>query len=244
MRRRLNYVFLGSVAALVMFSSLAYAFRSALATTVTRSVIAHSGTFSCTPIHVAIAPDFEHIAVQPVECTLRRGPTRHLRSEGDSVLELHDLRPLNVHIAKLSVDQHARDASNTHTAAYGELAGLLQSLSNAMLDFSELYTTGSPPLTIDELEWQRDGKPEASLRGFRRSNDGQWHRYWVESLAMRGADRAITAQAIDMRVTRTRGELSASVYFSPPKPGQVPDLTLRLLGRNLDQRQPRFDVKL
>jgi hypothetical protein len=244
MRPRLSHVVLGSVAALALFCSLAYAFRSALATTVTRSVIAHSGTFSCSPAHVAIAPDFERIAVQPVQCTLSRGPTRHLRTEGDSVLELHDLRPLNVHIAKLSVDQHARDVSNIDTGPHGELAGLLQSLSKAMLDFSELYSSGSPPLTIDQLEWQRDGKPEVSLRGFRRSNDGQWHRYWVESLAMRGEDRAIAAQALDMRVTRTRGQLSASVYLSPPKPGQVPDLTLRLLGHNLDQRQPRFEVKL
>jgi hypothetical protein len=247
MRRRLAQLSLALLALLLVLAAFGYGFRDKLATALARVALERSSKLHCTHPAIHIAGNLSQIAISELECTMRDGPIRYVRTHSETTIELSHLRPLNVHIEKAVIDQRERDVSDVHTDALGEMAkvaGLSDTLFKGMLDFSELYSPTSPPVTIDELDMKRAGKREALLHGFRKSLDGHWDRCWAATVETPGVGSAVAVQALDMRVTPSHGRLSASVYFTRPKLGQEPDLAIHVEGRHLDERHPQFNVKL
>jgi hypothetical protein len=245
-KRSIGRLVVGVLLALAASLLLVYLLRNPIATRVLAWTLDHKGNVSCSHPDVTIASSLSRISVAPVQCVILSGPLREVTMHSDTLISMTGTHVQSVEIAKATFDQRERDISNVDTDAASALAqfvGFGDELIKGLLDSSELYSIDSPPVLIEELTMKRAGKKQSLMHGFEKTVDGEWDRSHARRVQSTGG-AGTTVRDLDMRVTPTRGKLTANVYLGTPKAAEAPDVKLRLEGRHLNGPRPSFTLDL
>jgi hypothetical protein len=237
---------LGAVVAfVVVLCVVAYFFRDALATRVAAHVLDGRPGLRCTHPDVRISRALDSVTLTPIKCSLSEGPITKFSAESNTVVLLDGLHLRSVNIPRATIDQRDRDMTNVESNALGDLAqviGMRDSLCKGLLDASEMYSDSDMLLQVGVMTQKRKGKTESVMHGFRRTFEKGWDRQFAERVE--SSPELASVRNFDMRVTPSRGELTADIYLGKPKHGEKPDAELKIDGRELDQKKPRFKLSL
>jgi hypothetical protein len=245
MRSRPLTIMLVLAAAFLLLGLVGYLARDPIATAATGFVVDRQEKLSCTHPDVHVAPTLDQVVLSPVDCKVRQNPITEFSSQSPMIVDLRGMKPHQVRVAKATIDQRERDISGVESNVLGELAdmtGSTDSMVKAMLDASESYSRDDMWLVIDELTAKRGGKKESVMHRFRTNLDGEWNRTRSD-LIDSGSD-VMSVGDLDMRVTRSRGHVTVSMFLGKREPGDEPDFRLEMIGERLDSPKPKIRLRL
>lgn len=238
-------VLLAACAVFVLLAVALYVFRDSVATKAAELALERREGLRCTPPKIHVAASLEHLTVSPIECTMQKGPLQSFSARNGLEIRLSGFRPKLIHTTHLVMDQRERDVSQVEKKSAGKVPGISQmsdQFVKAMLDASEMFSSGGPTLHADTMVAKRAGKTESIMKDFRRSSEFGWDTQSAAQLL--GVPPIVSVRNFEMKVTPKRGEMTVAVYLGKPDPGEKPDATIKVDGTDLNQKKPKFDIRL
>jgi hypothetical protein len=233
------------VAGVILSVGTVYLLRDAIASAVAGYVLEHQANVTCNHPQIHLGRSLRAATISQLECTVHNSRITHLRTKGDSVVELDGLHIVSATAHAASLDQRDRDVSNAKAdfaLSLGKAVGLADALMKGMLDAAQNYSADSPLIATDQLTETRGGKPESTLYGYTQRMDGAWN--VTRARSVESGVGGIELRNFEQRVTSKRGRLSLDIYFGKPEPHQKPDLRVVVTGDRLDTDSPSFAAQL
>jgi hypothetical protein len=233
----------------LLLSAAAYVFRDPLATKLTATMLDRSRDMQCTHPDIRISSTLQRITVSPLQCEmLKPGPLKAFESHSEAVLTLEGLTPSRVYVSRATMDQREREVKNVDSNTLGDLAnvvGIRDMLVKGMLDASESFSPGGPIFEADTIIAKRGGKVDSIMKHFRRSYEDGWDHQHAERMESPGGGSGpVAMRDFDMRATRSEAKLRLALYIGKSKPGEEPDIALKIDATGLDDKTPRVNMSL
>ena len=238
-----------ALACVVLLSAAAYVFRNPLATRGAAFMLDRSRDVRCTHPDIRMSSTLQRITVSPIECEmLKPGPLKSFQAHSEVVLTLEGLTLTRVFVSRATLDQRERKVTNVESNTTGDLAnivGIRDNLVKGMMDASESFSPGGPIVEADTMIAKREGKVDAVMRHYRRSYEDGWDHQHAERLeSAEGEKGPLAMRDFDMRATKSQAKLRLAVFLGKPKPGEEPDIALKMDATGLDETKPHVNMSL
>ena len=238
-----------TLAAIVLLAAASYLFRNPLATQLTAFMLKRNHDVQCTPPDVRIANTLQRITLSPFECQmLKPGPLKSFQAHSEVVLTLDGLTLTRIYVSRATMDQREREVKDVSSNTMGVLAnmvGLRDNLLKGMLDASESFSPGGPIWEADTMIAKREGKVDSVMKHFRRSYEDGWERQHAQRMeGPDGESGPVSMRDFDMRVNKSQAKLRLAMFFGKPKPGEDPDVAIKMDATGLDEKKPHVNMSL
>lgn len=232
----------------LLLLAAAYVLRDPLATKLTAVMLDRSGDMQCTHPDIRISATLQRITVSPIKCEMHKpGPLKAFETASEAVITLAGMSPSRIYVSRATMDQREREVKNVESNTVGDLAniaGIRDNLVKGMLDASESFSAGGPILEADTMIAKRAGKVDSIMKHFRRAYVDGWDTQHAESMESPGGSGPVSLRDFEMRVTKSEAKLRLAIYLGKAKPGEKPDIALKMDATGLDEKKPRVHMSL
>jgi hypothetical protein len=198
-------------AAFALLVSAVYLLRDPIATAAFGAAT-DTDKVRCSHAEVKVARMLDMIEIAPLECELTGSPLVTVRTHTPTRIWLQGSGVKRVEVSRMTMGYRQRDVSHVEFNELASVTGLPEKLMRGLLDASELYSSKTPDVRIEQLTVLRGGKKENVMHGYTLRLDGKWNRGHAERVET-GIEGVVEVREFDMRVTPARGKLSMGIHL-------------------------------